>query len=423
MVKKAKKPKKVNAGKHKKSEERVTLESVDAVSSSDDEGADVKWNADALALRKSISEGAFDHLLKKKENEESDDEFVEVELREDEDDGEDEHSIDNEEATKEDDDESEEERKKGRYEDEEQEESGDEPTGDHLSSLTRGVASASNGKALASVYEGLRSAKKAMPWAETFSVVPNKPLPFADKGDIHDDLKRELAFYNMACEAANEARNVAKQSGVPFSRPEDFFAEMVKSDGKKNNVINHVLGVCFMISDFHASLLLIDHMAKVKDRLIFETKKMDAVAQRRSNKEQQLRAKEKQSNRLAEKSKRKKDHLQAVDDWAKSAAQNRGSATREDDQAYLGKMDNKRGWTDRDGSMQFGPNKKRMAADKKHGFGGKKGRFKQNDPKSLNDMSSFNPKGNFGGLGSKSKGGSGANRKGKRARDASRSRS
>lgn len=257
MAKKAKKSKKVNVGKHKKSEERVTLESVDAVSSSDDEGADVKWNADALALRKSISEGAFDHLLKKKENEESDDEFVEVELREDEDDEDDEHSIDNEEAIEEDEDESEEEQRKRRDEEEHEEGSGDEPTGDHLSSLTRGVASASNGKALASVYEGLRSAKKAMPWAETFSVVPNRPLPFVDKSDIHDDLKRELAFYNMACEAANEARNVAKQSAVPFSRPEDFFAEMVKSDGKKYNAINHVLDVSFMISDFHTSLLLI----------------------------------------------------------------------------------------------------------------------------------------------------------------------
>jgi rRNA-processing protein EBP2 len=163
-------------------------------------------------------------------------------------------------------------------------------------------------------------------------------------------------------------------------------------------------------------------MAKVKDRLIFETKKMDAVAQRKSNKEQKLLSKEKQSNKLAEKSKRKKDHFAAVDDWAKTAAQNRGPALREDDNANLGKMNTKRGWKDRDGNIQEGPNKKRMTADTKYGFGGKKGRFKQNDPKAKNDMSGFNPKGNFSGSGTKSKGGAGAKRQGKRARDAGSSR-
>jgi rRNA-processing protein EBP2 len=164
-------------------------------------------------------------------------------------------------------------------------------------------------------------------------------------------------------------------------------------------------------------------MAKVKDRLIFETKKMDAVAQRKSNKEQKLRAKEKHANKLSEKAKRKKEHFKAVDDWAKTAASSRGGALQDhDDDAFLTNMGDKRkGWTDRDGNLQTGPNKKRMTADKKYGHGGKRGRFKQNDPKSLNDMSGFNPRGNFSG-GTKSKGGSGANRKGKRAREAGRAR-
>ena len=163
-------------------------------------------------------------------------------------------------------------------------------------------------------------------------------------------------------------------------------------------------------------------MAKVKDRLIFETKKMDAVAQRKANKEQKLLAKEKATNSLLEKSKRKKEHFKAVNEWAKSAAQNRGSALREDDDAHLAKVSKTRGWTDREGNIQFGPNKKRMAADSKYGHGGKRGRFKQNDPKERNDMSGFNPKGNFGGLGSKSKGKkAAAHRPGKRARDAKKS--
>ena len=166
--------------------------------------------------------------------------------------------------------------------------------------------------------------------------------------------------------------------------------------------------------------LLTDHMAKVKDRLIFETKKIDAVAQRKSNKEQKLRSKEAHANKIAEKSKKKKEHFTQVDNWAKSAANNRGGALRDDeDQAYLGKMQK--------------PGFKRQNANTKYGFGGSKGRFKQNSASSMNDMRDFNPKGNFAGgrkgkntNGGKSsaggKGGAGAARQGKRARSASRSK-
>ena len=152
-------------------------------------------------------------------------------------------------------------------------------------------------------------------------------------------------------------------------------------------------------------------MAKVKDRLIFETKKMDAVAQRKANREQKLRAKESHANKLAEKAKRKRDHFQQVEEWANAAARNRGGALDDDaDEAFL------RG---------SGPNKKRQAANRKYGYGGKRGRFKQNDRATLNDVSGFNPRGNFGGMGTKKSaksGGAGAARPGKRARDARRSR-
>ena len=154
-------------------------------------------------------------------------------------------------------------------------------------------------------------------------------------------------------------------------------------------------------------------MAKIKDRLIFENKKIEAVAQRKNNKELKLRAKESQANRLAEKAKRKRNHMEAVQEWAQSAAANRGSRNNRndnDDDAYLQ-------------ALQTGRtvNKKRQAMDKRYGFGGKRGRFKQNDPKDLNSPKGFNPRGHFEGGGMK-KTGSGSNRKGKRARDASRSK-
>lgn len=247
-----------------------------------------------------------------------------------------------------------------------------------------------NSKALSVVAAEMTAIHSKMPWGETFVIVPPTPLPFGENGDpesnpldIHDDLKREVAFYNTALEAVNLARPKCQEAGIPFTRPDDFLAEMVKTD---------------------------DHMAGVKDRLIYENKKIEAVAQRKSNKEQKLRHKESQSNRLAEKAKRKRDHFQEVEEWANSAAKNRGGALRDDvDDHFLNKR--------YDGS---GPSQKRQGMDKKYGYGGKTGRFKQNDRKSINDVSGYNPRGNFAG--GMKKTGSGANRTGKRARDAKRSK-
>ena len=150
-------------------------------------------------------------------------------------------------------------------------------------------------------------------------------------------------------------------------------------------------------------------MAKVKDRLIFETKKMEAFEQRKSNKEQKLRAKESHAHRLVEKAKAKRKHMQNVDEWAKNAAMNRlgDGRVNDDDDQYLDRMSGR------------GKSKKRQAMDRKYGHGGKRGRFKQNDKKSMNDMSGFNPKGQA----SMAKRTGGTKRKGKRARDAMKARS
>ena len=48
---------------------------------------------------------------------------------------------------------------------------------------------------------------------------------------IHDDLQREVAFYDVALEAVLEAKVLCHKAGIPFTRPDDFFAEMVKTDG------------------------------------------------------------------------------------------------------------------------------------------------------------------------------------------------
>jgi rRNA-processing protein EBP2 len=59
--------------------------------------------------------------------------------------------------------------------------------------------------------------------------------------EINEDIKREITFYNQTREDVVKGMKFLIQSNTPISRPDDFFAEMLKSD---------------------------EHMAKVKGRLL-----------------------------------------------------------------------------------------------------------------------------------------------------------
>jgi rRNA-processing protein EBP2 len=54
--------------------------------------------------------------------------------------------------------------------------------------------------------------------------------------DPNDDLKREETFYAIARSAVTDARKLLKKEGIPFTRPADYFAEMVKSEGQMERI-------------------------------------------------------------------------------------------------------------------------------------------------------------------------------------------
>jgi rRNA-processing protein EBP2 len=191
--------------------DQITLAKIDAMSDSEEEDEAAEWDAEAQALRKAISEGAFEKLNlksfkdgggKEVNNDDGEETGGPVALEDD-------SSSDEE-------------------EDKNEEEKVEGPK-----SNSTGVAQ----KALQSVTNGLVSIQKAMPWPETMDIVPSTPLPFGTVNEegvliqVHDDLKREVVFYNMALEAVHEARVKCDENNIPFTRPEDFFAEMVKTDG------------------------------------------------------------------------------------------------------------------------------------------------------------------------------------------------
>lgn len=62
---------------------------------------------------------------------------------------------------------------------------------------------------------------------------------------------------------------------------------------------------------------------QIKDKLIFEQQKMDAFEQRKARQDQRKYAKELSSNKQAEKSKRKKEGLEEIEEWKKGAKRSR----------------------------------------------------------------------------------------------------
>ena len=67
-----------------------------------------------------------------------------------------------------------------------------------------------------------------LPFVERLDVTAPEPLAVENK-EANDDLKREAAFYAQALASVTRARGALQSSGVPYLRPDDYFAEMVKS--------------------------------------------------------------------------------------------------------------------------------------------------------------------------------------------------
>ena len=233
---------------------RLTLEALDAISTdsedegrggaaggggvmeSGEDGSEDEWDAEAAALRRAIAEGAFDRIGMNVEKKKNKGKKQKGGSKNDED-SDDSDDDGGEEVVLEDDssDEGEEEEAEG-GDASDSSDAGDDIAAQRKAELKRmQTTSAANGKALRVVGDELSAAHSAMSWSETFTVVPSNPLPFggADGSalDVHDDLKREVAFYNTAMEGVIEARALCERSGIPFRRPDDFFAEMVKTDG------------------------------------------------------------------------------------------------------------------------------------------------------------------------------------------------
>ena len=129
---------------------------------------------------------------------------------------------------------------------------------------------------------GADAEKTDATWLESLVVTAAEPLACDDP---QDDLKRELAFYNQALSAVRVARQRFERLGVPHVRPDDYFAEMLKSD---------------------------KHMTKVKKRMISEQQSMHQAEERRKQAANKKFGKQVQREKLIERAQKRKRDIAEV---------------------------------------------------------------------------------------------------------------
>lgn len=130
-----------------------------------------------------------------------------------------------------------------------------------------------------------------LPFSAVQSVTSAEPVQIAD---VDDDLNRELAFYRQSLDAVTDARAQLKKEGVPFTRPTDYFAEMVKSE---------------------------EQMGKVRSKLLDETARKKASADARRQRDLKKFGKAVQVAKLQERQKEKTATLDRIQTLKRSKLQ------------------------------------------------------------------------------------------------------
>ncbi|KAI9768233.1 MAG: rRNA-processing protein and EBNA1-binding protein ebp2 [Geoglossum simile] len=190
----------------------------------------------------------------------------------------------------------------------------------------------------------------------------------SDIPDVNDDLNRELAFYKQSLDAVKIARNSLKKEGVPFTRPTDYFAEMVKSD---------------------------EHMDVIKKKMMDEAASKKAAVEARKQRDLRKFGKQVQVAKLQERDRAKRDTMEKIKILKRKRRDTGAGETNEEDLFDVALEDaSKEDKRDRvPKSVPIGKaGTKRQKRDQKFGFGGKKRFSKSGDAVSSGDMKGFSMK-------------------------------
>ncbi|XP_076026317.1 putative rRNA-processing protein EBP2 [Genypterus blacodes] len=262
--------------------------------------------------------------------------------------------------------------------------------------------------------EGLKQClanfRKQLPWVERLDLT-NPPAedvltkaegalaaPANKDVNADDDFQREMFFYRQAQATVLQALPLLGKLGISTKRPEDYFAEMAKSD---------------------------QQMQKIRKKLISKQAILERSEKAKKLREQRKFGKKVQIEVLQKRQKEKKAMMSAVKKYQKGMTDKLDFLEGDKKPAPgSSQVANKAG---NKAANKKGPNSKRKFKDQKFGFGGKKSGKKWNTKESFNDVSSFRAKmahGKGGGKGGKKgKGGNQNKRPGKSVRKKMKGRS
>ncbi|GAA6016045.1 hypothetical protein JCM11491_000651 [Sporobolomyces phaffii] len=209
---------------------------------------------------------------------------------------------------------------------------------------------------------------------DTLTLVNPVPLHVPDASN---DLERELEFYKQSLWAATHAEALFTKANLPFHRPADYFAEMVKTDA---------------------------HMSKIRQSLLDEQAGMKASEEARKLRELKKFGKKVQVEKIREREKEKKavgDRLESLKKKRKngdafSSTEDFDVALEDALAASSAPKKQKMNESERPGRGRKGLTRK--GRDSKFGFGGGAGRrSKQNNDREDGDGGGGSGRGGAGG--------------------------
>lgn len=239
-----------------------------------------------------------------------------------------------------------------------------------------------------------------LPWIERLDML-NKPLESSDLtvkyGDlsikmnregvvageekedpVQHDFKREMLFYRQAQSAVLEGIPRLKKMGLRTKRPEDYFAQMLKTD---------------------------NHMKRVQEHLNEKKAAIERSHKAKKMREMKKMGKQIQQQVLQQRTQEKRDMLNKVKDYRKGKDVNLDEVIGDSSKKKKGKVNqDKKKWAE----------KKKKFKQSQYGYGGKKRGMKRNDAQSFaaDFLGKKKKKGGPGG----SKGPRGPGKKGKKNR-------
>lgn len=133
----------------------------------------------------------------------------------------------------------------------------------------------------------VNSLKTDEPWIQTMAHTSLEDLKIVDWDNA---IEREMSFYEDTLKSVTLSMPKLEKMGIPTVRPNDYFAEMVKSD---------------------------EHMSKIKNRLLKNKEIIRSRIQKRKDSEYKSKSKVLQAEAIKQKIQKRKEVIEAVEQWKK----------------------------------------------------------------------------------------------------------